>query len=185
VPPATTIADGIAVRAVGEIPLEIVQRYVDDIFTVTEEEIATALLLLLEVEKTVAEGAAAVGLAALMHKRTDLNGKKVAVLISGGNIDVNLISRIIEKGLVQGGRLTRVSAVLPDRPGSLAQLAAVVAREGANVLSVAHGRGFADIAIGETEIEMVLETTGWTHIEQVYKALKTAGFRIASAAPAK
>src|SRR5690242_11875762 len=116
-----------------------------------------------------------------MHKRVDVTGKHIAVIVSGGNIDVNLISRIIEKGLVQGGRLTKVSVVLPDRPGSLARLATVVAGEGANVLSVEHGRGFADIAIGETEIEMVVETTGWAHVEQLYRALKSAGFRIASA----
>jgi threonine dehydratase len=185
VPPATTIADGIAVRRVGDVPLEIVRRCVDEIVTVGEGEIASAVLLLLEIEKTVAEGAAAVGLAALVHKRIDLTGKNVALVVSGGNIDVNLISRIIERGLVQGGRLAKISAVLPDRPGSLAHLAAIVAREGANVLSVEHGRSFAEIAIGETEIEMVLETTGWAHIEQLYQALKEEGFRIASAAPAK
>jgi threonine dehydratase len=185
VPPATTIADGIAVRAVGEIPLEIVRRYVDDIVTVSEGEIAAAVLLLLEIEKTVAEGAAAVGLAALLNKKITLDAKNIAVVVSGGNIDMNLVSRIIEKGLVQGGRLAKVSVVLPDRPGSLAHLAAVVAREGANVLSVEHGRGFADIAIGETEIEMVVETTGRPHIEQLYGALKKEGFRIASSAPAK
>jgi threonine dehydratase len=185
VPPATTIADGISVRAVGEIPLEIARRYVDEIVTVSEGEIAEAVLMLLEIEKTVAEGAAAVGLAALAHKKISIEGKNVALVVSGGNIDVNLISRIIEKGLVQGGRLTRVSVVLPDRPGSLARLAACVAAQGANVLSVEHGRGFADIAIGETEIEMVLETTGWHHIEQIGNALKKEGFRIVSSNSAK
>ena len=185
VPPATTIADGISVRAVGEIPLEIARRYVDEIVTVSEGDIAEAVLTLLEVEKTVAEGAAAVGLAALAHERVAVEGKNVALVVSGGNIDVNLISRIIEKGLVQGGRLARVSAVLPDRPGSLARLAACVAAQGANVLSVEHGRGFAGIAIGETQIELVVETTGWGHIEQLYNALKKEGFRIVSSSSAK
>jgi threonine dehydratase len=185
VPPAATIADGISVRAVGEIPLELVRRYVDEIVTVSEAEIANAVLLLLEIEKTVAEGAAAVTLAALVNKKIALDSKKVALVISGGNIDVNLISRIIEKGLIQGGRLARISVVLSDRPGSLARLAANVANEGANVLSIGHARGFGEIAIGETEVELILETTGWAHIERLHKALEREGFRIdiASSAP--
>jgi threonine dehydratase len=185
VPPATTIADGISVRAVGEIPLEIVHRYVDEIVTVSEGEIAEAVLMLLEIEKTVAEGAAAAGLAALAHDKIAFGGENVALVVSGGNIDVNLISRIIEKGLVQGGRLARVSVVLPDRPGSLARLAACVAAQGANVLSAEHGRGFADVAIGETQIEFILETTGWKHIEQIYSALRKDGFRVVSSSNAK
>lgn len=178
VPPATTIADGISVRAVGEIPLELVRRYVDEIVTVSEGEIANAVLLLLEIEKTVAEGAAAVTLAALVNKKIALESKNVALVISGGNIDVNLISRIIEKGLIQGGRLAKFSVVLPDRPGSLAKLAASVAAEGGNVLSIGHVRGFGEIAIGETEVEIILETTGWDHIEQIHRALKRQGFRL-------
>jgi threonine dehydratase len=178
VPPATTIADGISVRAVGEIPLEMVRRYVDEIVTVSEGEIANAVLLLLEIEKTVAEGAAAVTLAALVNKKIALESKNVALVISGGNIDVNLISRIIEKGLIQGGRLAKFSVVLPDRPGSLAKLAASVAAEGGNVLSIGHVRGFGDIAIGETQVEIILETTGWDHIEQIHRALKRQGFRL-------
>jgi threonine dehydratase len=185
VPPAATIADGISVRAVGEIPLELVRRYVDEIVTVSEAEIANAVLLLLEIEKTVAEGAAAVTLAALVNKKIALDSKQVALVISGGNIDVNLISRIIEKGLIQGGRLARISVVLSDRPGSLARLAANVANEGANVLSIGHARGFGEIAIGETEVELILETTGWDHLDRLHKALEREGFRIdiASSAP--
>ncbi|HEX2387323.1 MAG TPA: threonine ammonia-lyase [Candidatus Binatia bacterium] len=185
VAPATTIADGISVRAVGQIPFDIVRSYVDEIVTVSEGEIAEAVLLLLEVEKTVAEGAAAVGLAALAREKIAFAGKNVALVVSGGNIDVNLISRIIEKGLVQGGRLTQVSVVLPDRPGSLARLAACVAAQGANVLSAEHGRGFADVAIGETEIRFVIETTGREHIEQIYNALKKEGFRVVTSNGAK
>ncbi|HEY1267455.1 MAG TPA: threonine ammonia-lyase [Candidatus Binatia bacterium] len=179
VPPATTIADGISVRSVGAIPFEIARRYVDDIVTVSEGEIAQAVLQLLEIEKTVAEGAAAVGLAALVHKSISLPGKNVALVISGGNIDVNLVSRIIERGLVEDGRLAEISVILPDRPGSLARLAACVAAQGANVLSAEHGRGFADVAIGETEIRFVIETTGREHIEQIRNALKKDGFKIA------
>ncbi len=178
VPPATTIADGISVRAVGAIPFEIARRNVDEIVTVSEGEIAQAVLQLLEIEKTVAEGAAAVSLAALVHKKISLPGKNVVLVISGGNIDVNLVSRIIERGLVEDGRLAEISVILPDRPGSLARLAACVAAQGANVLSAEHGRGFADVAIGETEIRFVIETTGRGHIEQIRAALKKEGFRI-------
>jgi len=185
VPPARTIADGISVRAVGEIPFEIARRYMDEIVTVGEGEIAQAVLQLLEIEKTVAEGAAAVGLAALVHKKVSLPGKNVAVVISGGNIDVNLISRIIEKGLVEDGRLAEISVILPDRPGSLARLAACVAGQGANVLSAEHGRGFADVAIGETQIRFVIETTGREHIEQIRATLKKEGFRLVTSASAK
>ncbi|MBI4523003.1 MAG: threonine ammonia-lyase, partial [Deltaproteobacteria bacterium] len=119
-PPAITIADGIAVRRVGELPLALARKYVDEIVTVSEGEIANAVLLLLEIEKTVAEGAAAVPLAALMNGKVNHSGKNVALIVSGGNIDMNLISRIIEKGLIQDGRLTSVSVILPDRPGALA-----------------------------------------------------------------
>jgi threonine dehydratase len=177
-PPATSIADGIAVRAVGEMTLDLVKKYVDEIVTVTEGEIANAILLLLEIEKTVAEGAAAAPLAALVNQKTGLTGQKVVVVISGGNIDVNLISRIIEKGLVQQGRITRISIILPDRPGALAWLADHVGREGANILEIEHVRSFGEVAIGETEVEMTLETRGWDHIETLVKALKKEGFRI-------
>lgn len=177
-PPATTIADGIAVRAVGELPLEIVKRYVDDIVTVTEGEIANAVLLLLEIEKTVAEGAAAVPLAALLNHKANLSGKRVGLIVSGGNIDVNLISRIIEKGLIEDGRLNRLSVIIPDRPGSLARLTQRIGEEGGNILQIGHVRGFGQIAIGETEVELMLETTGRDHIERITDALSKEGFRL-------
>lgn len=182
-PPAKTIADGIAVRAVGEMPLAVVQSYVDDIVTASEAEIANAVLLLLEIEKTVAEGAAAVPLAALVNHKIALQGKNFALIVSGGNIDVNLIPRIIEKGLIQDGRLTRFSVILPDRPGYLARLTQQMAKEGANILQVGHVRGFGETAIGETEVELILETTGWNHIHRINDTLRQEGFRI-KAAPA-
>src|SRR5262249_4916877 len=117
---ASTIADGIAVRRVGEHTLPLVRQYIDVIVTVSEEEIARAILLLLETEKTVVEGAAATTLAALLNRPLGLSGKTVILIISGGNIDMNVISRVIEKGLVQEGRLTRLSLIIPDRPGALA-----------------------------------------------------------------
>jgi threonine dehydratase len=177
-PPATTIADGIAVRAVGARPLELVKRYVDEIVTVNEGEIANAVLTLLEVEKTVAEGAAAAPLAALLNNRVSLAGKNVGVIVSGGNIDMNLISRIIETGLIRDGRLGRFAVVISDRPGSLARLAQRVADLGANILQIDHNRGFGQMAIGETEVELVLETSGAEHIRRIYDALRADQFKI-------
>ena len=176
-PPALTIADGIAVRTVGAAPLELVKSFVDEIVTVDEGEIANAVLLLLEIEKTVAEGAAAVPLAALLNKKIALDGKNVGLIVSGGNIDVNLISRIIEKGLIQDGRLSRVSVVIPDRPGNLARLAQRIADLGANILQIAQARGFGQMAIGETEVELILETTGPEHIERLCAGLRAEGLR--------
>jgi threonine dehydratase len=178
IPPASTIADGIAVRRVGEIPFALVRQFVDEIVTVTEGEIANAVLLLLEIEKTVAEGAAAVPLAALVHKKVSLSGKNVALVVSGGNIDMNLISRIIEKGLIQDGRLSRFSIVISDRPGNLARLSQCVAALGANILQIGQSRGFGQVAIGETEVELVLETTGMEQIEQIRSALGKENFHV-------
>lgn len=178
VPAATTIADGIAVRAVGATPLELAQRYVDEIVTVNEREIANAVLLLLEIEKTVAEGAAAVPLAALINKKIALANKNIGLIVSGGNIDMNLISRIIETGLIQDGRLGRFSVVISDRPGSLARLAQRVAGLGANILQITHSRGFGEMAIGETEVELILETAGKEHIQRIYETLLADKFKI-------
>jgi threonine dehydratase len=179
-PAALTIADGIAVRCVGKAPLELVARCVDEIVTVSEREIANAVLLLLEVEKTVAEGAAAVPLAALVNNKLSLNGKNTALVISGGNIDVNLIARIIEQGLIQDGRLSRFSVVISDRPGALAQLAQRIADTGANILQIGHTRGFGHMAIGETEVELIVETTGAEHIERIFEALRSEHFKFKS-----
>ena len=177
-PAATTIADGIAVRAVGATPFELVKNYVDEIVTVNEGEIANAVLMLLEVEKTVAEGAAAVPLAALLNKKVYLAGKNVGLIVSGGNIDMNLISRIIETGLIQDGRLGRFAIVISDRPGSLARLAQRVADLGANILQITHSRGFGEMAIGETEVELILETAGADHIQRIYDTLRADKFKI-------
>ena len=179
-PAATTIADGIAVRAVGATPLELVKNYVDEIVTVSEGEIANAVLMLLEVEKTVAEGAAAVALAALLNKKVSLADKNVGLVVSGGNIDMNLISRIIEKGLIQDGRLTRLNVIIPDRPGNLARLSQCIADLGANILQIDQSRGFGQMAIGETEVEITLETTGPDHAHQLHESLHQSGFRVRS-----
>ena len=165
-------------RAVGATPFELAKSYVDEIVTVTEAEIANAVLLLLEIEKTVAEGAAAVPLAALVNKKVSFSGKNVGLIISGGNIDMNLISRIIETGLIQDGRLSRFSIVISDRPGSLARLSQRVADLGANILQISHSRGFGEMAIGETEVELILETAGAEHIQRIYETLREDKFKI-------
>jgi threonine dehydratase len=176
--PAVTIADGIAVRRIGETTLELAKKHVDEIITVSEREIANAVLLLLEIEKTVAEGAAAVGLAALVNKKTSLKQKNVGLIVTGGNIDVNLISRIIETGLIQDGRLCRFSVVLRDRPGMLAHLAGRIGELGANILQIGQSRGFGQMAIGETEVELTIETSGPEHIERIHRALSAEKFKL-------
>jgi threonine dehydratase len=180
VPPATTIADGIAVRKVGETALALVKQHVDAIVTVEEDEIANAVLLLLEIEKTVAEGAAAAPLAALINNKINVRGKNVALIVSGGNIDVNLISRIIEKGLIRDGRLNRISAVISDRPGNLARLTQRIAELGANILQIGQSRGFGRMGIGETEVDLILETSGPDHIKRIQYELNKDGFKIRS-----
>ena len=177
-PSATTIADGIAVRCVGETPFVLAKEFVDEIITVSEGEIANAVLLLLEIEKTVAEGAAAVPLAALMNQKITLNDKNIGLIVSGGNIDMNLIARIIEKGMIQDGRQSRVNVIVTDRPGNLARLAQCIADMGANILQIGQSRGFGRIAIGETEVELVLETTGADHIQRLRDRLIRDGFRL-------
>jgi threonine dehydratase len=177
-PAATTIADGIAVRRVGEHTFDLAQRCVDDVVSVDEEEIANAILLFLEIEKTVAEGAGAVPLAALVNKRVALEGKTVALVLSGGNIDVNLIARIIERGLVKDGRLARFRVVLRDRPGALASVAALVAKARANVLHIEHDRAFSHTRVGETEVELTLETSGRDQIERIKAQLIQAGYAV-------
>jgi threonine dehydratase len=176
--PATTIADGIAVRRVGETALELVKQHVDEIVTVTEGEIANAVLLLLEIEKTIAEGAAAAPLAALINKKVSLRDKNIALIVSGGNIDVNLISRIIEKGLIQDGRLSRFSVVISDRPGNLARLTQRIADLDANILQIGQSRGFGRIAIDQTEVELVVETAGLDHVERIRNQLSKDGFQV-------
>jgi threonine dehydratase len=166
-----SIADGIAVRRVGQLTRRLVAQSVDDIVLVDEEEIAEAILFLLEVDKMVAEGAGAVGVAALLHARISAGSGSVVVVLSGGNIDVNLMSRVIERGLVQTGRTARFNVVLPDVAGALAELAAVVAKLRANILQIQHDRAFADVELGQTLVEVVLETRGHEHVAEVRSEL--------------
>jgi threonine dehydratase len=172
-----TIADGIAVRDVGSIARGVVERYVDGIELVDEEEIAEAILMLLEGDKTVAEGAGAVGVAGLASGRLPLGGRKTAVIVSGGNIDVNLVARVIERGLVKSGRRTRLVLVIPDVTGALARLATRVAELGTNILEINHDRAFAGVELGETLVELVLETRGAEHAREVRDRLVADGYR--------
>lgn len=171
-PPCRTLADGICVRRVGDLPFQLTSEFVDQVVTVSEEEIANAILLMLEREKTLVEGAGAVGVAAIHNNRVHLQGKKVAIILSGGNIDVNILSRIIDKGLIKDGRLVRLRVQVLDKPGELSRILAVVADARANILDVAHSRAFTTAGIGETQIELTLETRGQDHAAELLAALK-------------
>jgi threonine dehydratase len=176
--PASTIADGIAVRQVGELTLALASRCVDEVVTATEEELANAILLLLEIEKTVVEGAGAAPLAALLNRKLGLGGRNVVLVLSGGNIDVTMISRIIEHGLVKDGRLVRLGVILRDQPGALARLTALIAECRANIMNIEHDRAFSRAAIGESQVELTLETSGRDQIEALKQRLVDAGYGI-------
>lgn len=175
VPPGVTIADGIAVRKVGKLCLQAIQQYVDEIVEVGEDEIAQAVLIMLEQEKAVVEGAGAVGVAAIQAGRiSGLEGKRVAIVLSGGNIDVNRLSRIIEKGLVKDGRLVRLRVTVPDVPGQLSRILEHVARLRANIMEVEHQRAFFHGPVGQTSIDLTLETRGADHAAEIVKCLREA-----------
>jgi threonine dehydratase len=175
-PAKSTIADGIAVRCAGSVTFPLVRRYVDDIVTVDEEEIANAILLLLEKEKTLTEGAGAVASAAVLQHKIHLTGKKVGVFIGGGNIDVSLLSRIIERGLVKDGRLVRLRIHLPDHPGALQKLAGVIASEKANIVETNYDRAYYGVLLGDTVIDITMETRGPENIAELMAALDAAGY---------
>ena len=175
-PPNKTIADGIAVRRAGDVTFPLAEKYVDDVVTVDDEEIANAILVLLEKEKTLTEGAGAVGAAAVLNKKIPMRGKKLGVLISGGNIDVTLLSRIIERGLVKDGRLLRIRIHLPDHPGALQRLATVIADQKANIIETRHDRAYYGVVLGDTVIDITMETRGPEHIAEIEAGLDAAGY---------
>jgi threonine dehydratase len=177
-PAQRSIADGINTRRVCDRSLQLVRRYVDGVVSVDEAEIAEAVLRLLEDEKIVAEGAGAVPLAALLSNKLPLAGKRVVLLVSGGNIDVNLLSRIIDHGLVKSGRSMRVRVLIPDLPGTLARLLATIAQAGANVLAVYHDRIGARTEVGGVAVDITLETRGFGHVQEVETALLSAGWTL-------
>jgi threonine dehydratase len=173
-----TLADGIAVQRVGEITFPLIQKGVDEIVTVEEDEIASAILMLMERKRIVAEGAGATPLAALLSKRLKTRLKKIVLVISGGNIDFHLLDRIIEKGLAQTGRLVRMSIPLRDVPGALARLTSLVAQHRANILHIIHERATKDIPIGFSKVILVLETRGPDHIREIKKGFKEKGYSL-------
>lgn len=175
--PANTIADGISVARVGVHTLPLVQDLVSDIVTTDEEDTAHAIMTLLEREKTLAEGAAAVGLAALRSGQIkDFKGKKVVVVISGGNIDMTMLSRILERGMENDGRLAQLKVVVPDKPGNIAELAALVADHKANILRITQNRSIGEVELGETEVALLLETRGWPHVEAITATIRKQGY---------
>ena len=177
IPVNPTIADGIAVRRAGDRTLVMVKKYVDEVVAVEEEEIASGILTLLEREKTLAEGAGAAAVAALLHHKTSLKNQKTVALVCGGNIDVTLLSRIIERGLVKDGRIVRMQIHLSDRPGSLHQLTRLIAAHHANIVELKFDRAYYGVSLGDTLIDISLETRGRDQIDRILKALVEAGYR--------
>ena len=175
-PANTTIADGIAVRCAGSYTFPLVRKYVDEIVTVEEEEIANAILQLLEKEKTLAEGAGAAATAAVLNQKLPHRGKKIGILVSAGNIDVSLLSLIIRRGLVQGGRLVRLRIHLPDHPGALQRLTAVIAQQNANIVETMYDRAYYGVVLGDAVIDITMETRGPEHVSKLTAALNAAGY---------
>ncbi len=175
-PAAPTIADGVAVRKVGALTCELALKYVDEMVTADDEEIAMAILRLLEKQKMLAEGAAAVAMAVLLQHKTSLAGKRTAVVISGGNIDVTLLAHIIERGLVKDGRLVRLRVTLSDHPGGLKRLTGVIARERANIVQVIHDRTYYGVHLGYAKIDITMETRGAEHADSVMRRLTESGY---------
>lgn len=174
-----TIADGIAVKTPGNLTYDLVSKYVDGIYTVTDDEIALAILTLLEQEKLISEGAGAVPVAAVMNgKIPDIQGKKVCCLVSGGNIDVTILSRVVERGLKMGGRTANITIALSDKPGQLLGVSEVIASLGANVVSVNYDSTDLDMNITDCYLRIGVETRDYPHIVQIKQALKDAGFEV-------
>jgi threonine dehydratase len=173
---SSTIAEGIAVGTPGEVNLPIVRARVDDLLLVDEGDIEQAIVMLLEIEKTLVEGAGAAGLAALLKHPKRFAGRRVGLVLCGGNIDPMLLASIIERGMVRAGRLARITVNARDVPGNLARITALVAEAGANIDEVHHQRAFTLLAAQNVEIELVLQTRGHAHVQQVIDVLNAAGF---------
>ena len=174
-----SIADGISVKQVGNLNFDIIQKYVDDMILVEEDQIAAAILLLLERKKILAEGAGAVSLAALLNGSLTIPQKgRIVLIISGGNVDSSLLGRIVNQGLVINGRIMRLRVRLPDTPGSLAQLLILISRLKANVLHIFHDRNARNLPIYITRVDLDIETRGSEHIEDIARNLKAAGYAL-------
>ncbi len=177
-PSVSTIADGIKVKEPGEHTFEFCKQYVDDVVTVSDDEISSAILALIEQHKLIAEGAGAVSVAAVMFNKVPVKGKKVVCLVSGGNIDVTILSRVIKRGLLKSGRSDTLAIQLEDKPGQLVGVSKIIAELGGNVVSVHHERASEDSDITDCILRIVLETRDFAHIKQIRDALKAGGFRI-------
>ena len=177
---AATFADGIAVKHPGDITYRMVNQYVDDIVTVSEDEIAAAILALLEKQKVIAEGAGAVSTAAVLFDKLPVRGKKVVSIVSGGNIDVNILSRVITRGLVTSGRNVNLTIALTDKPGQLQDVSEIIASCGGNVVAVYHDRSDANMAITSCYLKLGLETRDFEQIQLIESELTKAGFHLVS-----
>ena len=177
---AETFADGIAVKHPGDITYQLVEQYVDEIVTVSEDEIAAAILALIEKQKVIAEGAGAVSVAAVLFHKLPVEGKKVVCIVSGGNIDVNILSRVITRGLLTSGRNVSLTIALTDKPGQLQEVSEIIARCGGNVVSVHYDRSDANMAITSCFLKLGLETRDHAQIVQIQKELTQAGFHLVS-----
>lgn len=178
VPDGDTIADGIHVLTPGALTFELCQKYVDEIVTVSEDEISAAILALMEGQKTVAEGAGATPVAACMFGKVDTSSKKTVCVVSGGNVDVTTLSRIITKGLSKSGRIAEIATKVVDKPGSLIQLLQVVSETGANIVSINHAREDKHSDVGACIVSMVLETRNNEHVDQIENALISKGYSL-------
>lgn len=177
-PSVLTIADGIAVKEPGEHTFCLCQQYVDEIVSVSEDEICAAILTLIEQHKLIAEGAGAVAVAAAMFNKVPVTGKKVCCIVSGGNIDVTILSRVINRGLLKGGRTIEMLIELPDRPGSLLGLCKVIVRYGANIISVHHERNGESPDVNSCNLRIVLETRNANHITEIRDGILKSGYQI-------
>ena len=175
---APTIADGIAIGRPGGLTFPLVTRYVDDMVVVDEEEITQAMVLLLERSKLLVEGAGAVGLAAVLSGKVQVAGKKVAIVLSGGNVDPNLVARVLEHGLAHAGRYLVIRLLMEDRPGQLSRLLAIVAGAEVNVLNIDQLRHGPTVPLGHVEVQLTLETRDWAHAEEVRDHLREAGYAL-------
>lgn len=173
-----TIADGIAVKEPGSITYDICSKYVDDIVTVSDDEISAAILALMEQHKLVTEGAGAVSVAAAMFNKVDLNGKKAVCILSGGNIDVTILSRVITRGLLMSGRNCQLNIELVDKPGQLQNVSRIIAELGGNVISVHHERANEGSDVNGCYLRLLLETRNFEHTRQIRDALESFGFKI-------
>ena len=174
----STFADGIAVKCPGDLTYELCSKYVDDVVTVSDDETATAILALIEQQKLITEGAGAVAVAAAMFNKVDVKGKKVACILSVGNIYVTILSKVINRGLMKAGRSTELIIEMIDKPGQLKEVSALIADLGANVVSVHHDRGGEDTDINGCYLRIAMETRNWAHVEQIEKAISDAGYHI-------